>query len=153
VAESAQQRREAWNEAGRRLEDLGRVLRGHFEREAEAEPGGAPPGGSAAGDRAAVKDALHRFGQAAQRFGEQAGEAARDPAVRESAQSWARSFGTALEATFTEFGDEARGRMKARRGGGQAGDSAPQPPGGTKELGGQPDAPPTREGDYPPGPS
>jgi len=159
VTESAQQRREAWNEAGRRLEDLGRVLRGHFEREPEAAPGGAPPGGSPAGDRAAVKDALHRFGQAAQRFGEQAGEAARDPAVRESAQSWARSFGTALEATFTEFGDEARERMKARRGGEQARDSAPQPPGDTKEpadtkeLGGPPDAPPAHEGDYPPGPS
>jgi hypothetical protein len=155
VTESTQQPREAWNEVGRRFEELGRVLRGHFEREPETEPG-ATGGGTdtAAGDRAAMKDALHRLGQAAQRLGDQAGEAVRDQAVRESAQSVARSFGAALEATFSEFGDEVRERMKARRGGEQADrESAPQPPEGPKELGGQPDAPPAREGDYPPGPS
>jgi hypothetical protein len=156
VTESTQQSREAWNEVGRRFEDLGRVLRGHFEREPETEPGGSPeaPGGSAAGDRAAVKDALHRFGQAAQRLGEQAGEVVRDQAVRESAQSVARSFGAALEVTFSEFGDEVRERMRARQGGEQADrDPAAQPKGGPQELGSRPDAPPARDGDFPPGPT
>jgi hypothetical protein len=151
VAESTQ---DAWNEVGQRFEELGRVLRGHFESEPEPETPAGPEAGPATGDRAAMKDALRRFGQAAQRFGEQAGETVRDPAVRESAQSAARSFGVAVEATFSEFADEVRTRMQARRGGEQAGrDSAAQPPAEPKELGGQPGAPSAREGDYPPGPS
>src|SRR5439155_14439069 len=126
VTESTQEPREAWSEVGRRFDELGRALRGHFGKEhdaaaaaagtptettAAAEPGGAEPGGtSEAADRAAMQDALRRLGEAAQRLGDQAGEAVHDPAVRESAQRVARTFADALATTFSEFGEELRGR-------------------------------------------
>ena len=150
VTESGQQPQGNWSEVGRRFEDLGRALRGHFERGAEpaedetatgaagaaepggAGPGGAGPGGSHAGDRAAMRDALRRLADAAQRLGEQAGEAVRDPGVRTSAQRAALTFRDALDATFTGLGDRVRGR----RGSDPADAEAPseQPP--PKEIGG-----------------
>ncbi len=108
--------------------------------------GGAEAGGSAAGDRAAMRDALRKLGQAAQRLGDQAGEAVRDREVRESAQRVARTFADALDATFTDLGEEIRGRVRARRGSDPADQDAPstQPP-AAKEIGGGPGAPDSGE--------
>jgi hypothetical protein len=144
VTESSQQPREAWTEVGRRFEELGRALRSHFEREsapaaegaAGAEAPGEQPDVSADRDRAAMRDALRKLSQAAQRLGENAGEAVRDPAVRESAQRAARTFGDALETTFSELGDEIRERVRARRGSDAAGPGAePQQVTPPKEIG------------------
>jgi hypothetical protein len=171
--DSTQQPRGNWSEVGRQFEELGRVLRGHFERERAAAEGGpaAPtdasgvPGaagaesagagagkagpddasasGSAARDRAAMRDALHRLEEAAKRLGEHAGEAVRDPAVRTSAQQAAYSLREALEATFSELGEGLRGRMRARRGSGPTSEDTtsqrPEPP---REIGGSSEPPP-----------
>ena len=152
-----------WSDVGRRFEELGRALRGHFAGAPDApgegagtadradaggaadetgtasgaggaadqagtasgaggaadEAGTASGAGGAAdeagtasdhGDREAVRDALRGFGAAARRLGDQAGEAVRDPAVRESAQRVARTLGEALEATIGRLGVELRGR-------------------------------------------
>jgi hypothetical protein len=140
VTESTQQPREAWSEVGRQFEELGRTLRGHFDREPEpaAEGGtGTPSDPSGAGDQAAMRNALRRLGQAAQQLGEQAGEAVRDPVVRESAQRAARTLADALDATMTELGADLRGRLRARRAAAPADqDSETQPPPPTKEIGG-----------------
>jgi hypothetical protein len=140
VAESTQQPREAWSEVGRQFEELGRALRGHFDRErgSAAEGGtGTASDPSGAGDQAAMRKALRRLGQAAQQLGDQAGEAVRDPAVRESAQRAGRTLADALDATFTELGDDLRGRFRARRGSGPADpDSPTQQPPPAKEIGG-----------------
>jgi hypothetical protein len=139
MTESTQQPREAWSGVGRQFEELGRALRGHFGREPEpaAEGGTAPaPDTSGAGDQAAMRIALRRLGQAAQQLGDQAGEAVRDPVVRESAQRAARTLADALDATFTELGEDLRGRIRRR--GGEPADphSAPPQPPPTKEIGG-----------------
>jgi uncharacterized membrane protein YccC len=143
VTESTQQPREAWSEVGRQFEELGRALRGHFGREpepaaedeAEAEAASATSGG--AGDRAAMRNALRRLGQAAQQLGEQAGQAVHDPVVRETAQRAGRTLADALDATITELGEDLRGRMRARRGAEpEAPDTGTQQPPPTKEIGG-----------------
>ena len=155
-----------WSDVGRRFEELGRALRGHFAAASDApaeradtaddaggaadeagtgsgaggaadeagtagtasgaggaadEAGTASGAGGAAGeagtasdpgDREAVRDALRGIGAAARRLGDQAGEAVRDPAVRESAQRVARTLGEALEATIGRLGVELRGRSR-----------------------------------------
>ncbi|HYT09253.1 MAG TPA: hypothetical protein VEL73_01180 [Mycobacteriales bacterium] len=164
---STQEPREAWGEVGRRFEELGRVLREHFSgtmgptpdsatwTAATDEPGLGESGtaasdrpgtaasdrpGSGYGDRAAMRDALQRLGQAAQRLSDQAGEAVRDPAVRETAQQAARTFADALAATVSELSEELRSRVGPPRGSEQARqdpagpDPARQPP--PPELGG-----------------
>ncbi len=131
MTESKREPNAAWDEVSRGFQDLGRALRPHFAgRPAEAGDAGegaSPDDPSTSDDRAKVEDALRKLGQAVQRLGDQASSAVRDPAVRESAERVSRSFGDALAATFSEFGDEVRGRVGGRRG---SSEWPSDPPGG-----------------------
>lgn len=117
-----QEPREVWSEVGRRFEELGRSVRGHLEPESPDSATWTPPPTEGPGpDRrdadewAAARDAVRRLGASAQRLAAQAGDAARDPAVRESAQQAARTLGTAVSAAIEDFGAELRGRMRSPR--------------------------------------
>jgi hypothetical protein len=132
---------ERWSELGRRLGEVGRAVRGHFEDEPgpdavrtrwdappDAAAGGAGPGAAdgagpgpaggpggrtdPAGDRAAIQDAVRQLGDTARRLGGQAAEAARDPAVRGSVQEAARMLGAAVAATADELGVQLRQRLR-----------------------------------------
>jgi hypothetical protein len=131
MTESKPEPNAAWDEVARGFQDLGRALRPHFAGgpadagDAAERPG--PDYQSTSADRAKVEDALRKLGQAVQRLGDQASSAVRDPAVRDSAERVSRSFGDALAATFSEFGDEVRGRVGGRRG---SSEWPSDPPGG-----------------------
>lgn len=116
--------REVWREVGRRFEELGRAVRGHLE--AEPDPADAATWSPPAEDRpgadrrgedqwAAARDAVRRLGTSAQRLATQAGGAARDPAVRESAQQAARTLSAAAAAAVEDLGVGLRGRMRSPR--------------------------------------
>jgi hypothetical protein len=105
-----------------------------------------------------MRAGLGRLRQAAERLGDHAGEAVRDPAVRESAQQVARKLRDALDATFSELGEEIRGRVRSRREPDPASPdpASPKPP--AKEISGGPEAqpgsgtaPPAGPADPPPG--
>jgi hypothetical protein len=115
------QPREAWAEVGRQFEELGRALGEHFSRPDSAswkaadtpEPGPAGTSGASGSsgdrdDRRAVMDALRRVGDAAQQFGDQAGEAVRDPQLRETARNATRGLADALETTFGQLAAQLR---------------------------------------------
>ena len=154
---STREPREAWSEVGRRFEELGRALREHYAGVAESPDSATWTAAGAeeersgdAGDRAAIRDALQRLGQAAQRLGDQTGEAVRDPAVRETAQQAARTLGDALEATFGQLGEQLRGRVGSR-GSDQAEPEPTSPrPAAPPEITGE-DGPPAAGGERPPG--
>jgi hypothetical protein len=111
-----QEPREAWSEVGRRFSELGRALGEHFSRPDAATWQARPSAGAdgqAADQRQAVLDAVHRVREAAQQLGDQAGEAVRDPELRETAQRAARGLADAVELTFGQLA----GQLRARTGG------------------------------------
>jgi hypothetical protein len=135
------QAREAWSEVGRRFEELGRTLREHFggrdsatwraaDNSAGPDDESAGEAGAASG-RAAVQDAVRRFGEAAQRLGDQASDAVRDPAVRETAQRATRSLADALESTFGQLGEQLRSRAASRSPGSGGSDTGGSDTGGS----------------------
>jgi hypothetical protein len=149
MTESKREPNAAWDDVSRGFQDLGRALRPHFAgRPDDADDAGdareqpRPEDPASSDDRAKVEDALRRLGQAVQRLGDQASSAVRDPAVRESAERVSRSFGDALAATFSGFGDEVRGRVGDRRG---SSEWPSDPPGGPPPK----TAPPPIEGHQP----
>jgi hypothetical protein len=58
---------------------------------------------------------VRNLGESAQRFASQAGDAARDPEVRDSAQRAARSLGDAIATTVQDLATELRERMRSPR--------------------------------------
>jgi hypothetical protein len=132
------------------------------EREMVEEPArfddleGAARAPGAGGSRAAVEDAVRKVSHVVQRFGGQANETVRDPAVRVSAQKVARSFGDAVSITFIEVRDDVRTQLRERRGGKPDGSAPPsQLPSGTGEPAapGGPRTPEGSGGDETPPPS
>jgi hypothetical protein len=115
------QPREAWAEVGRQFEELGRVLGEHFSRpDAATWQAASADGGERddrrRDDRQRVLDALRRAGDTAKQLGDQAGEAVRDPELRESARSATRGLADALETTFSQLADQLRSRTGSSTG-------------------------------------
>jgi hypothetical protein len=108
---------------GRRFQDLGRAVRTHLEPESPDAASWSPPGEDPAAGRddwrddrwADARDAARRIGRSAQQLAAQAGEAVRDPAVRDSAQQAVRSLGDALGRTAEDFGDQLRQNVRSPR--------------------------------------
>jgi len=102
-------------------------------------PGGTAPGGTGDGDGAdggrgwrewsgaadrgrfggadweSARESVRDIGSSVRRIATQAGDAARDPHVRDSAQRAARSLGDAIVTTVEDFAAELRGRMRNPR--------------------------------------
>lgn len=82
------------------------------------DPGAAGAGSGAGRDRddwAAARESVRRLGESAQRLADRAGEAARDPQVRDSAQRAARTLGDALSTSVENATAELRARMRSPR--------------------------------------
>ena len=126
--------RELWSEVGHRFGDVGRAVRTHLEPESPDSASWSPPpaGGSAGGPRddlrddqwAEARDTAQRLGRSVQRLTTQAGEAARDPVVRESVQEAARTLGAAISRTAEELGAQLRQGARSPR---WSDPSAPRP--------------------------
>jgi hypothetical protein len=122
-----QQPQEVWSEVGRRFQELGRVVRGHLEPESPDSATWSPPADDPAADPAADRrddpwagppttaDTVRRLSQTVQRLTAQAGEAARDPVVRESAQEAARSLGVALSRVAEDIAAQLRENVRSPR--------------------------------------
>ena len=62
-----------------------------------------------------ARESIRNLGESAQRLATQAGDAARDPQVRESAQRAVRSLGDAIATTAQDIATELRERMRSPR--------------------------------------
>ena len=115
------------------------------------EPGGTAPGGTGDGDGAdggrgwrewsgaadrgrfagadweSARESVRDLGSSVRRIATQAGDAARDPQVRDSAQRAARSLGDAIVTTVEDFASELRGRMRNPRWSDTSGPPEPPP--------------------------
>ena len=96
--------RQAWDEFGSKLESLGLKLKLHYEQEADAD----------AGEEGGVRRSLERIGEAIEDAFEALGNAVDDDAVRNDAKDSAALLVDALNATFTEVGDELRNAVRRR---------------------------------------
>jgi hypothetical protein len=105
--------------------------------ETSAGEGGAGHGGAGAGERErswrewsgtagagrfatqadweSARESVRDLGSSARRLAAQAGDAARDPHVRDSAQRAARSLGDAIVTTVEDFATDLRNRMRNPR--------------------------------------
>jgi hypothetical protein len=68
-----------------------------------------------AADWDSARESFRELGRSAQRLASQAGDAARDPNVRDSAQRAARSLGDAIVTTVEDFATDLRSRMRNPR--------------------------------------
>lgn len=66
-------------------------------------------------DWESARESVRDLGRNAQRIAAQAGDAARDPQVRDSAQRAARSLGDAIVTTVEDFATDLRNRMRNPR--------------------------------------
>lgn len=113
--------RELWGEAGQRLQDLGRAVRTHLEPESPDSATWSPPPADGTQERGRddqwsdARDTVRRLGRSVQRLTTQAGEAARDPVVRESAQEAARSVAAAVSRAAEELGAQLRDGVRSPR--------------------------------------
>lgn len=77
---------------------------------------GTTDGGRFGGaDWESARESVRDLGSSVRRIATQAGDAARDPHVRDSAQRAARSLGDAIVTTVEDFAAELRGRMRNPR--------------------------------------
>lgn len=90
--------KEAWDEVGERLRELGEELRQHYGDSGEDD--------EPAPER--VGESLDTLIRAADRLAASAGEAMRDDEVRERARVALRALAEALEVTFAELGSRLR---------------------------------------------
>jgi hypothetical protein len=97
--------KQAWNEVGSRLEELGLKLKLHYEQAA-----GAPDGDGE------VRAALDRLRKSVDEAFDAVGKAVRDPAVKDDARDVARALRTALTSTFAEVSDDLREHLRRRDG-------------------------------------
>jgi hypothetical protein len=130
---SEQQRdpRELWAEVGHRFGELGQAVSSHLEPESPDSATWTPPPEGAADRRDDqwadrrddqwadrwddARDTVRRLGRSAQRLTTQAGEAARDPVVRETAQAAARMLGAAVTRTAEEVAAHLRESLRSPR--------------------------------------
>src|SRR5829696_2026836 len=84
-----------------------------------AGPAGGAPGWARTGvgrtDWEAMRESVRRLGESAQRLATQAGDAARDPEVLDSAQRAARTLGDAVTSTVEGLATELRERVRSPR--------------------------------------
>ena len=97
--------RQVWDELGSKLESLGLKLKLHYEQEADGDTASEP----------GVRESLERIGEAIEDAFEALGNAVDDDAVRTDAKESATLLVDALNATFTEVGDELRDAVGRRR--------------------------------------
>lgn len=132
MSEQPPEARELWVEVGQHLGALGRAVRTHLDPEPDSASWTPPPAqgyddgpDDRPGDRwDDARDAVRRLGRSAQRLGSQAGEAARDPVVRETAQQAARSLGAAVSRTAEDVGARLQESLRSR---GWSDESRPRP--------------------------
>jgi hypothetical protein len=135
---SEQQRdpRELWAEVGHRFGEFGQAVRTHLEPESPDSATWTPPpegpddrrDGRRDDQWADARDTVRRLGRSAQRLTTQAGEAARDPAVRESAQEAARTLGAAVTRSAEEIAAHLRESLRSPRGSDQSRPRPTSPP-------------------------
>jgi hypothetical protein len=83
---------------------------------AGSNSGSDGPGGTSAGpDWDSARESVRRLGESAQRFATQAGDAARDPELRRSAQRAVTTLSDTLAATVEQLAAELRDRIRAPR--------------------------------------
>jgi hypothetical protein len=92
----------AWDEVARRFSEVGRKVGEQYQKLGDEAPRSAEPTGAKVGD--AVRDAVEELDRALTSVG----DALRDPEAKESLRQAVSSFGGALEATFTEVGEELK---------------------------------------------
>ena len=102
------------------LRRVGRAVRTHLEPESPDSATWTPPPPEGPDDRrddrwAGARDTARRLGRSAQRLTTQAGEAARDPVVREDAQEAARTLGAAVTRSAAEVTAHLRGSLRSPR--------------------------------------
>jgi hypothetical protein len=110
--------KEAWDDAGRQLSDLGRRLRQHYEQQR-----------GTAGDQAKadVEDAVKKLADAVQDAFEALGAAAKDQAVKDDVKHAARSLTDAFGASFADLSEEVRTAFQRRREAGGSGSAGREP--------------------------
>jgi hypothetical protein len=92
----------AWDEVARGFSEVGRKVGEQYRKLGEEAPASAEAAGAKVGD--AVRDAVDELDRALTSVG----DALRDPEAKESLRKAVSSFGGALEATFTEVGEELK---------------------------------------------
>jgi Flp pilus assembly pilin Flp len=97
--------RQTWDELGSKLSSLGLKLKLHYEQEVDGDHDEDDPG---------VRRSLERIGEAIEDAFEALGNAVDDDAVRSDAKESAALLVDALNATFTEVGDELRNAVRRR---------------------------------------
>jgi hypothetical protein len=105
--------KQAWDQVGRDLSDLGRRVRQHYQQQ-------AGPGEAAPADRRKVDAALRDLADSLDQAFTALGDAVRDPEFGAQTKKAADSLSDALSATFAEVGE----RFRSKPDGGQ------RPPGG-----------------------
>lgn len=93
--------RESWNELGDRLSALGLKLKLHWQEVQDEDDG-------------AVKDALHRLGEAIEDAFDTVGAAAKDPAVKEDLRQAGQALVDALSGTFAQVSEGLQSALKRR---------------------------------------
>jgi hypothetical protein len=94
--------RSAWDEVAARFSEVGRKVGEQYQKLGEEAPASAEATGGKVG--AAVREAVDELDRALTSVG----DALRDPEAKESLRQAVSSFGGALEATFTEVGQQLK---------------------------------------------
>jgi hypothetical protein len=93
--------KQAWEQAGRDLGDLGDRVKQHYEQ----QTGAGRPGSA---DRRKMEDALRQLSDSLEQAFNALGEAVRDPEVAAQTKKAAASLGDAVASTFSELGERLR---------------------------------------------
>lgn len=101
--------KQAWEQVGRDLSDLGRRVRHHYQQQ-------TGPGQAAPADRRKVDAALRDLAESLDQALTALGDAIRDPEFGAQSKKAAESLSDALSATFAEVGE----RFRSKPGGGQS---------------------------------
>ena len=104
--------KQAWEQVGRDLNDLGRRVRDHYQQQ-------AGPDQAAPADRRRVEDALRNLRESLDQAFTALGDAVRDPEFGAQTKKAADSLSDALSATFAEVSERLRSKP----------DGGPRPPG------------------------
>ncbi len=120
--------KQSWDEVGSMFSGLGIMLTMHFEQARSAEEGDAAEDATAAGEPAAaetgagggpadaaeLKAALRRLADALDGVFDAAGNAVRDPAVKDDVRDIGKALSDAFSATFAEVSDDLRKAFRRR---------------------------------------
>jgi hypothetical protein len=103
--------KDAWNEFGTKLSDLGHKLKDHYEHENEDKNADKEVASEEDAPAAEIGERLESLGETIKDAFEALGNAIDDDAVRRDAKDAGRLLVDAMDATFTEVGDELRDRF------------------------------------------